>query len=59
MNGLKIAGMLAVVGAFAYAIVGGPLVITGGGVVALALFAYHRWQSSHGSDDPTRLLGNG
>jgi hypothetical protein len=59
MNGLKVAGMLAVVGAAAYVIVGGPLVVTGGSAIGLMLIAYRRWHGlwRHGSEGPTSLLG--
>ena len=57
MNGLKVAGMLVVLGAAAYAIVGGPLLIASGSAVALALIAYRRWQWRHDSDGPTPLFG--
>ena len=42
MSHLSVAGMLAVVGALAYIVVGGPLEIAGAVAVSLGLMAYRR-----------------
>ena len=38
----QVTGLLAIVGAMAYAVVGGPLVVAGGLAVGLVLIAYRR-----------------
>lgn len=42
MSHLSVAGMLAIVGALAYIVVGGPLEIAGAIAVSLGLMAYRR-----------------
>ncbi len=37
---MQVTGLLTIVGAMAYAVVGGPLVVAGGLAVGLALIAY-------------------
>ena len=57
-NGLKVSGVLVIVGAIAYVLVGGPLLLAGGIAVGLALMAWHRRESGHfDGEGPTRLFG--